>query len=195
VFIQCPRKLLRKLENPWSGIPTRILGYSLQRAHFPHLLCPEVRAARHVQVCKSRGHERLDFYYYDPSSSRYNRHVVIPFCNLGAFLWGVVGPTKVLHMSRYYCIYRENLYSYLLVENDTLARIGTSCLQQLLQNNAQKLSPQLWQRVIATFIWLFKTTTPYQLLDERLRAEVDESSENTSPSDQGMPGSLNKSFS
>jgi brefeldin A-inhibited guanine nucleotide-exchange protein len=97
-------------------------------------------------------------------------------------------------MPRYYCIYQANLYSYPLIENDTLARIGTSCLQQLLQNNAQKLSPQLWQRVIATFIWLFKTTTPYQLLDERLRAEVDESSENTSPSDQGVLDSLNKGF-
>jgi brefeldin A-inhibited guanine nucleotide-exchange protein len=70
-------------------------------------------------------------------------------------------------------------------ENDTLARIGTSCLQQLLQNNASKLSPVLWQRVITTFVWLFKTTTPYQLLDERLRTEVDEASESPGSAESG----------
>lgn len=59
-------------------------------------------------------------------------------------------------------------------ENDTLARIGTSCLQQLLQNNARQLSPTDWERVITTFVWLFKTTTPYQLFDESLRAEVEQ---------------------
>jgi len=59
-------------------------------------------------------------------------------------------------------------------ENDTLARIGTSCLQQLLQNNARQLSPADWERVITTFVWLFKTTTPYQLFDESLRADVEQ---------------------
>lgn len=59
-------------------------------------------------------------------------------------------------------------------ENDTLARIGTSCLQQLLQNNARQLSPADWERVITTFVWLFKTTTPYQLFDESLRAEIEQ---------------------
>jgi brefeldin A-inhibited guanine nucleotide-exchange protein len=55
----------------------------------------------------------------------------------------------------------------------------------LLQNNASKLSPVLWQRVIATFVWLFKTTTPYQLLDERLRTEVDEVSESPGSAESG----------
>ena len=59
-------------------------------------------------------------------------------------------------------------------ENDTLARIGTSCLQQLLQSNARQLSPAHWERVITTFVWLFKTTTPYQLFDESLRADVEQ---------------------
>ena len=59
-------------------------------------------------------------------------------------------------------------------ENDTLARIGTSCLQQLLQSNARQLSPTDWERVITTFVWLFKTTTPYQLFDESLRADVEQ---------------------
>ncbi|KAG8926398.1 guanine nucleotide exchange protein for ADP-robosylation factor [Tulasnella sp. 418] len=59
-------------------------------------------------------------------------------------------------------------------ENDTLARIGTSCFQQLLENNAQKLSPARWERVVTTFIRLFKTTTPHQLFDETLRMDIDE---------------------
>ncbi|RDB22645.1 Protein transport protein sec71 [Hypsizygus marmoreus] len=58
-------------------------------------------------------------------------------------------------------------------ENDTLARIGTSCLQQLLENNVAKLSPERWERVTTTFVKLFRTTTPHQLFDESLRVEID----------------------
>jgi brefeldin A-inhibited guanine nucleotide-exchange protein len=58
-------------------------------------------------------------------------------------------------------------------ENDTLARIGTSCLQQLLENNVTKLSPARWDRVATTFVKLFRTTTPHQLFDETLRVEID----------------------
>ncbi|KAJ3922763.1 hypothetical protein F5877DRAFT_33031 [Lentinula edodes] len=61
-------------------------------------------------------------------------------------------------------------------ENDTLARIGTSCLQQLLENNVSKLSPARWERVATTFVRLFKTTTPHQLFDETLREEIADSS-------------------
>jgi len=59
------------------------------------------------------------------------------------------------------------------VENDTLARIGTSCLQQLLESNVKKLSVARWERVAATFVKLFRTTTPHQLFDENLRVEID----------------------
>ncbi|KAH8982655.1 Sec7-domain-containing protein [Lactarius hatsudake] len=58
-------------------------------------------------------------------------------------------------------------------ENDTLARIGTSCLQQLLENNVKKLSVARWERVATTFVKLFRTTTPHQLFDESLRVEID----------------------
>jgi len=64
-------------------------------------------------------------------------------------------------------------------ENDTLARIGTSCLQQFLESNVNKLSPTRWERVTTTFVRLFRTTTPYQLFDESLRVEIDNSSEAT----------------
>lgn len=60
-----------------------------------------------------------------------------------------------------------------ITENDTLARIGTSCLQQFLENNARKLSTMRWERVASTFVKLFRTTTPHQLFDETLRAEID----------------------
>lgn len=60
-----------------------------------------------------------------------------------------------------------------LSENDTLARIGTSCLQQLLENNVRKLSASRWERVATTFVKLFKTTTPHQLFDDALRVEID----------------------
>ncbi|KAH9853654.1 hypothetical protein C2E23DRAFT_822161 [Lenzites betulinus] len=58
-------------------------------------------------------------------------------------------------------------------ENDTLARIGTSCLQQLLESNVKKLGASKWERVATTFVKLFRTTTPHQLFDESLRVEID----------------------
>lgn len=58
-------------------------------------------------------------------------------------------------------------------ENDTLARIGTSCLQQLLEKNVRKLTPELWERIVSTFVQLFHTTTAGQLFDENLRAPID----------------------
>ncbi|KAJ7228691.1 hypothetical protein GGX14DRAFT_614467, partial [Mycena pura] len=67
-------------------------------------------------------------------------------------------------------------------ENDTLARIGTSCLQQLLENNITKLSAVRWERVATTFVKLFKTTTPHQLFDENLRVEIDGTSPEPSDS-------------
>ncbi|EJD53498.1 Sec7-domain-containing protein [Auricularia subglabra TFB-10046 SS5] len=66
------------------------------------------------------------------------------------------------------------LSTCILQENDTLARIGTSCLQQLLEKNAAKLSNDKWERVIKTLIGLFKLTTPHQLYDEKLRADISE---------------------
>ncbi|KAL0070795.1 guanine nucleotide exchange protein for ADP-robosylation factor [Marasmius tenuissimus] len=63
-------------------------------------------------------------------------------------------------------------------ENDTLARIGTSCLQQLLENNVSKFSPGRWERVATTFVKLFKTTTPHQLFDDDLRVQI---ADNNSP--------------
>lgn len=52
------------------------------------------------------------------------------------------------------------------IENDTLARIGSSCLQQLILANVKKLDYDHWGKVSATFVQLFESTTPYNLLDE-----------------------------
>lgn len=74
-------------------------------------------------------------------------------------------------------------------ENDTLARIGTSCLQQLLESNVQKLSPERWEKIVSTFIQLFKTTTAYQLFDDQLRLpELDNPSANSVPEPQPAAG-------
>ena len=73
----------------------------------------------------------------------------------------------------------------IFLENDTLARIGTSCLQQLLENNVAKLSAARWERVTTTFVRLFRTTTPYQLFDENLRVEIDNTPEPVEQSNGG----------
>lgn len=65
----------------------------------------------------------------------------------------------------------------LTAENDTLARIGTSCFQQLLENNVRKLSPEKWELIVSAFVALFRTTTAGQLFDPVLHAEVEPTGE------------------
>ncbi|KAJ3414515.1 guanine nucleotide exchange protein for ADP-robosylation factor [Chytridiales sp. JEL 0842] len=45
-------------------------------------------------------------------------------------------------------------------ENETLARIGSTCLQQFIENNVQKIDYNLWDKLCAMFTHLFKITTP-----------------------------------
>lgn len=73
-------------------------------------------------------------------------------------------------------------------ENDTLARIGTSCLQQLLESNVKKLSVPRWERVATTFVKLFRTTTPHQLFDENLRIEIDSGTPEPQETNDGGDG-------
>jgi brefeldin A-inhibited guanine nucleotide-exchange protein len=58
-------------------------------------------------------------------------------------------------------------------ENDTLARIGTSCFQELLERNVTKLSAHNWEIIVTAFVQLFRTTTAYHLFDPTLHSEVD----------------------
>jgi brefeldin A-inhibited guanine nucleotide-exchange protein len=43
-------------------------------------------------------------------------------------------------------------------ENDTLARIGSNCLQQLILQNVQKFGPQHWNQIVKAFVELFQRT-------------------------------------
>ncbi|KDN52673.1 hypothetical protein K437DRAFT_292798 [Tilletiaria anomala UBC 951] len=64
----------------------------------------------------------------------------------------------------------ELLCACICQENDTLARIGTSCLQQLIEKNVTRLNNLRWSQVVDTFMQLFRTTTAHQLFDPSLRA-------------------------
>ncbi|CAG8962289.1 hypothetical protein HYFRA_00005344, partial [Hymenoscyphus fraxineus] len=48
-------------------------------------------------------------------------------------------------------------------ENDTIARIGSNCLQQLILQNVTKFQPEHWSKIVGAFVQLFERTTAYQL--------------------------------
>lgn len=48
-------------------------------------------------------------------------------------------------------------------ENDTIARIGSNCLQQLILQNVRKFTTEHWSKIVGAFCELFERTTAYQL--------------------------------
>ncbi|KAK3389456.1 hypothetical protein B0H63DRAFT_518684 [Podospora didyma] len=48
-------------------------------------------------------------------------------------------------------------------ENDTIARIGSNCLQQLILQNVAKFTTEHWAKIVGAFCELFERTTAYQL--------------------------------
>jgi brefeldin A-inhibited guanine nucleotide-exchange protein len=48
-------------------------------------------------------------------------------------------------------------------ENDTISRIGSNCLQQLILKNVSKFTPEHWNKIVGAFCQLFERTTAYQL--------------------------------
>ncbi|KAI0195518.1 guanine nucleotide exchange factor [Astrocystis sublimbata] len=48
-------------------------------------------------------------------------------------------------------------------ENDTIARIGSNCLQQLILQNVAKFSEEHWSKIVGAFCLLFERTTAHQL--------------------------------
>ncbi|KAI1759799.1 Sec7-domain-containing protein [Hypoxylon sp. FL1150] len=48
-------------------------------------------------------------------------------------------------------------------ENDTIARIGSNCLQQLILQNVTKFDNDHWAKIVGAFCELFERTTAYQL--------------------------------
>jgi brefeldin A-inhibited guanine nucleotide-exchange protein len=65
-----------------------------------------------------------------------------------------------MHLSRL-----PTFCSVLNLENDTLAKIGSSCLQQLILENVRSLEQKHWRKVSDTFVRLFETTTAYSLFN------------------------------
>src|SRR5579862_2959475 len=59
-------------------------------------------------------------------------------------------------------IYRNNCSR---LENDTLAKIGSSCLQQLILENVGSLQENHWKKISNTFVQLFEATTAYSLFN------------------------------
>jgi brefeldin A-inhibited guanine nucleotide-exchange protein len=53
-----------------------------------------------------------------------------------------------------------NFYYFFSAENETLARIGSTCLQQFIENNVDKMDESLWDKICDMFVHLFKVTTP-----------------------------------
>jgi brefeldin A-inhibited guanine nucleotide-exchange protein len=48
-------------------------------------------------------------------------------------------------------------------ENDTIARIGSNCLQQLILQNVSKFQQEHWSQIVGAFVELFSKTTAYEL--------------------------------
>ncbi|KAI9105732.1 hypothetical protein DFS34DRAFT_27501 [Phlyctochytrium arcticum] len=48
-------------------------------------------------------------------------------------------------------------------ENETLARIGSTCLQQFIEGNVTQLDPTVWEKICNMFVHLFEVTTPHAL--------------------------------
>ncbi len=46
-------------------------------------------------------------------------------------------------------------------ENDTIARIGSNCLQQLILQNVAKFTAEHWAKIVGAFCELFERTTAY----------------------------------
>lgn len=64
----------------------------------------------------------------------------------------------------------ELLCACICQEYDTLARIGTSCLQQLVVLNVDRLDEARWGMIVDAFLRLFRTTTASQVFDPALSA-------------------------
>lgn len=57
-------------------------------------------------------------------------------------------------------------------ENETLAKIGSSCLQQLIESNVFKMREVHWDKVTDTIVALFDMTTAHTLFEEDFIVDV-----------------------
>jgi brefeldin A-inhibited guanine nucleotide-exchange protein len=83
-------------------------------------------------------------------------------------------------------------------ENDTLARIGSNCLQQLILQNVQKFGPTHWNQIVKAFVELFHRTEATALFSAATSGSVQQTPVNGShetpevqtPTTDGPPGEL-----
>ncbi|KAF3926043.1 hypothetical protein ABW20_dc0108730 [Dactylellina cionopaga] len=67
------------------------------------------------------------------------------------------------NLSRMLDGFLELLITCICQENDTIARIGSSCLQQLILQNVRQLEKEHWGKIVGAFVVLFDRTTAHQL--------------------------------
>ena len=78
-------------------------------------------------------------------------------------------------------------------ENDTIARIGSNCLQQLILENVTKFNSDHWTKIVGSFVDLFEKTTAYQLFSAATSSalgDVDSEVPNALKESLGDAGSL-----
>lgn len=78
-------------------------------------------------------------------------------------------------------------------DNDTVSRIGASCLLQLVVENVTKLTPTHWALIVDKIEALFETTTAHELLDGSLIRESTAEAESSTDSVDGANGNANGS--
>lgn len=59
----------------------------------------------------------------------------------------------------------ELLVTCILQDNDTVSRIGSSCLQQLVVQNVERLQGKHWNQIVHRIEYLFQATTAGELFD------------------------------
>ncbi|CAB4255659.1 similar to Saccharomyces cerevisiae YDR170C SEC7 Guanine nucleotide exchange factor (GEF) for ADP ribosylation factors involved in proliferation of the Golgi [Maudiozyma barnettii] len=85
------------------------------------------------------------------------------------------------------------LVSCICQENDTIARIGRSCLQELILQNVDKFNETNWQHIGEVFTKLFRLTTANELFDNDPLRQGRRSSivDNTLPDSNTTPSTNN----
>ena len=66
-------------------------------------------------------------------------------------------------------------------ENDTLARIGSNCLQQLILQNVMKFTTEHWAKIVGAFVELFNRTEATALFAAATSSSFNRTSTNGSP--------------
>ncbi|CDO53216.1 similar to Saccharomyces cerevisiae YDR170C SEC7 Guanine nucleotide exchange factor (GEF) for ADP ribosylation factors involved in proliferation of the Golgi, intra-Golgi and ER-to-Golgi transport [Geotrichum candidum] len=69
------------------------------------------------------------------------------------------------------------LVTCIIQENETVSRIGSSCILQLVEQNVDKFSPTHWTQVVDKIEFLFKSTTASELFSALFASDEEEHDE------------------